>query len=507
MAVIDLLPSILLGAAPLALVWIVVWLRRSPLPPGPRSEWKNRVKPGTQPWKAYKELAKEYGPIMCTQASFGAYAFVVDTAETLVELFEKRSKIFSCRPRWVMAELYGRQNNVGLMYYGEELTRVRKVLHRGIGLQAVPQWENLFEYESLKILSDALADSANLLSSVEYNIESMVVRFTYGHDMDDEFLKLATKVSQQTGVALQPGRWMVNYIPILAYVPAWFPGAGFQKLAREGKDYYFKLTRPPYERVKEELSRGVATPSFVSHSLTDMAKHPHLGFNEQAIMSAAGSVFSAAVDTTTSTVLSFFLLAATHPEVQERAYNEIMAVVGPDRLPALQDQDSLPYINCIMKEIWRFNPPVPILTHSPIAEDKYLGYRIPKKSWVFGNVWSIMHNEAQFPEPDKFNPDRFLPVEGQPMPPDPKDFVFGLGRRLCPGMNFANALVFLTISRAIALSEIRPPRGETLLLEFTTSLISRPKPFKCVVTPRKGVPPELLAQLKPEKLKALYKTI
>lgn len=84
-------------------------------------------------------------------------------------------------------------------------------------------------------------------------------------------------------------------------------------------------------------------------------------------------------------------MAATHPEVQDKAFQEIQSVIGLDRLPRLEDQSSLPYLECLLKEILRFNPPIPVLTHSPNEEDNYLGYRIPKKSWVFGNVWYVLN--------------------------------------------------------------------------------------------------------------------
>lgn len=83
-----------------------------------------------------------------------------------------------------------------------------------------------------------------------------------------------------------------------------------------------------------------------------------------------------------------------------------------------------------------------------------------------------MHNEAEYDEPERFNPDRFMPAIDKPLPLDPRNFVFGAGRRICPGISFANSLIFLTMSRAIALFEIRPPPGEILEIEFTTGLIS-----------------------------------
>lgn len=48
-----------------------------------------------------------------------------------------------------------------------------------------------------------------------------------------------------------------------------------------------------------------------------------------------------------------------YPDVQKRAQTEIDAVVGADRLPTFLDRSSLSYINCIVQEIFRWNPAVP----------------------------------------------------------------------------------------------------------------------------------------------------
>ena len=76
----------------------------------------------------------------------------------------------------------------------------------------------------------------------------------------------------QTGIALQPGRWAVNFYPgrrwiyasspyitlielpfEVMYVPAWFPGAGFQRWARDAKAAFYNLTREPFYHVKKSL--------------------------------------------------------------------------------------------------------------------------------------------------------------------------------------------------------------------------------------------------------------
>ena len=49
-----------------------------------------------------------------------------------------------------------------------------------------------------------------------------------------------------------------------------------------------------------------------------------------------------------------------HPEIQRRAQEELDAVVGPHRLPTLQDRANLPYLGAIQKEIYRWAAIVPL---------------------------------------------------------------------------------------------------------------------------------------------------
>ena len=92
---------------------------------------------------------------------------------------------------------------------------------------------------------------------------------------------------------------------------------------------------------------------------------------------------------TLSTVQTFFLAMAAHPEVQKRAQAELDAVVGPSRLPEFEDRDSLPYICALTKELLRWRTVVPLsIPHRSMQDDEYRGYLIPKGSLVIGIAWS-----------------------------------------------------------------------------------------------------------------------
>lgn len=122
----------------------------------------------------------------------------------------------------------------------------------------------------------------------------------------------------------------------------------------------------------------------------------------------------------------------THPEVMKKAQAEIDSVVGSDRLPTFSDRYSLPYLDCVMTEVLRMGVAVPLgLPHRLMEDDVYRGMFIPKGTLVFANVWNILRDEALYPEPFEFKPERYL-VEADELTVrrrDPRQYVFGYGRR------------------------------------------------------------------------------
>ena len=76
------------------------------------------------------------------------------------------------------------------------------------------------------------------------------------------------------------------------------------------------------------------------------------------------------------------------PDVQKKAHEELMAVVGPNRLPEYEDEPSLPYIRAVAKELLRWRSVVPYgIPHRSLEDDEYRGYLIPKGSIVVSNIW------------------------------------------------------------------------------------------------------------------------
>jgi cytochrome P450 len=84
-----------------------------------------------------------------------------------------------------------------------------------------------------------------------------------------------------------------------------------------------------------------------------------------------------------------------HPEVQAKARAELDAVIGPDRLPSLKDREQLPYMNALIKEVFRCGLVVPQgLPHKARANDIHDGYLIPRGSLIMTNIWYEIQNNA-----------------------------------------------------------------------------------------------------------------
>ncbi|KAF7284079.1 hypothetical protein GWI33_022696 [Rhynchophorus ferrugineus] len=112
---------------------------------------------------------------------------------------------------------------------------------------------------------------------------------------------------------------------------------------------------------------------------------------------------------TTALTLSFILVVLGM--LYDKVLQEILEVIGPDRYPESKDLHNLQYTDRVIKETLRLFPVASIFGRY-ITKDTNLGdFVIPKYASVYFDVLYIHRNEKYWPNPLKFNPDRFLPEE------------------------------------------------------------------------------------------------
>lgn len=141
----------------------------------------------------------------------------------------------------------------------------------------------------------------------------------------------------------------------------------------------------------------------------------------------------------------------------------------------------------MLQQTLRWRPPVPLLLPHRVERDDVVdGYTIPKDSMILVNMWAITHNEDVFEGPDEFRPERFLEQDSSETLPS---YPFGLGRRMCPGDQFAMQSLMVGLSKLIWRFDIVVEEGRdpdvSIETGYTMGLVVAPKklPIKFVSRP------------------------
>ncbi|XP_063614827.1 uncharacterized protein LOC134787925 [Penaeus indicus] len=178
---------------------------------------------------------------------------------------------------------------------------------------------------------------------------------------------------------------------------------------------------------------------------------------------------------TTSAAMNWFLYAmGSHPDAQERVFEEIEAVMqGSDRAPSASDLREMKYLELCLKETLRLFPPIPMIIRE-LKEDAVISsYSIPAGTSIVVHVFRLHRDPEQFPDPEVFDPNRFLPQNS--LRRHNYAFApFSAGPRNCIGQKFS-----LLEMKAILCSILRTFRVESVVprkdLKLLAELILLPK--------------------------------
>ena len=244
-----------------------------------------------------------------------------------------------------------------------------------------------------------------------------------------------------------PDVFISTFLVLVQYVPAWFPGAAFKRQAAEWKKVNDYLHTNPFDDVVEKMKAGTAGHSVLRGLLTPDDGSEIDEEAEDVIKWVVGAVYSGGADTTVCALTTFVLAMVLYPEVQAKAQAEIDCVIGADRLPGIADRPSLPFVEAVYKETLRWHPVAPLaVPHRVTKDDHYDGYMVPAGSTIVANIWAMTRSE---PDSDLFKPERHLPG-GDHVGQDPRTYVFGFGRRICPGLHLADSEVWLGVASLLA---------------------------------------------------------
>ncbi|KAJ8474077.1 hypothetical protein ONZ51_g7462 [Trametes cubensis] len=452
--------------------------RGRPLPPGPRP-WPiigNLFDlPRFKPWHKCLAFTEKYGSVVYLQV-LGKPIIIVGDPDVANELLNRRSANTADRPRNPVVELSGQEVNFAVLPYGEWWRRHRRAFWHHFNPGVISRYLSIQREGAHKFLASVLTSPYGMKTNIYFTFQSVILKIVYGIDVvdaSDSRLAIASAALECISQAT-PGHFAVELLPFLRHVPAWFPGAGFQKELAMSKIANYRLKNDLFHEIKVAFDRGEHRPCVAANMLV-RAQESTLSFDEEEVIKHICVIaVEGSADTTGHTLEAFCLAMALYPNVQKKAQAELDQVVGPDRLPDHTDSNSLVYINAIVKEALRWHVVLPQgIPHRTIEDDELNGYFIPRGTTVMANVWAFLHDPQAYENPFDFFPERFIRDGGiDPNVRDPTDFMFGFGRRICPGRHFAIPSLFINIASLLHVFDISLPlddNGHPISIEYQES--------------------------------------
>ncbi|KZS89019.1 cytochrome P450 [Sistotremastrum niveocremeum HHB9708] len=454
--------------------------------------------PAANQWHQFSEWAKEFGPITGLRV-LGKNIVIINSFDAAAELLNKRGAIYSSRPDLPLIRDYGGWDfMLPIVPYGDAFLTQRRMLHQFFNPSATRNYHGILTKHARSLAHDLLTQTQKFQSLNRMYVGATVMLLAYGYEVkgeNDEWINNVENAVRSTVVLGTLGAHPIDIFPILGKLPYVLFGTRFAKNMANLKQAAYDVCLSPYYIVKEKALKGETKPSILTRLMEENTLPDGDIKDERFISAVTAIIYIGGADTTVAAIDSFAIAMMLHPDIQRQIQKELDTLLGGERLPTLQDRDSLPLLSATVKETIRWKPPIPLgIPHSSTEDDIYQGSFIPRNTMVIFNAWGMCHNPQEYPDPSVFNPSRFLKeiedkVSLRDDVCDPEEIIFGFGRRICPGQDFALATVWITAATLLSVYDICLPLDETgqeILpdLNYVTATVSHPKPFQCRLVPR-----------------------
>jgi cytochrome P450 len=238
------------------------------------------------------------------------------------------------------------------------------------------------------------------------------------------------------------GRWSMRRMSALVKLPLAVPTPGNVRARRA----LGRLDRHAAALIDESRARRPFVTDLIARLEAGAGAPTAPGVAPRLVRDEIMTLLLAGHETTASLLAWIWHLLARHPDAADRLRQELDTQLA-GRSPGLDDVPRLRYTRMVVNEGLRLYPPVWLLPRRSLAADDIGGYDIPAGSDVLISIYSLHRHPAFWPDPDRFDPERFAPPPGaDPHARMPAFLPFGAGPRTCVGMRLGLVEAMLAIA-------------------------------------------------------------
>ncbi|SOJ54803.1 Putative cytochrome P450 132 [Mycobacterium simulans] len=279
---------------------------------------------------------------------------------------------------------------------------------------------------------------------------------------------LATRGLRRAEKLERLGLWGLMPQPVYdALVWCTYSGVHLPPPLREMQEITLTLDRAVHSVIDQRL----AHPTDANDLLNVLLRADGGSWPRQRVRDEALTFMLAGHETTANAMSWFWYLMAVNRDVRDRMVAEVDDVLGRRR-PTADDLGKLPWTTACVQESQRYLSSVWIIAREAIDEDDIDGHHIRRGTTVVIPIHHIHHDPRWWPEPDRFDPHRFLGA-GPKTRPRSAYLPFGGGRRSCIGQSFA--LMEMVLMAAIMSQHFIFDLAPDHPVELEATLTLRPK--------------------------------
>ncbi|XP_066299833.1 cytochrome P450 2D4-like isoform X1 [Branchiostoma lanceolatum] len=497
------LPTCLLATCVCLLAYLYLQRPRN-LPPGPRG-WPIV---GNLPMLAMSaftpatltELSKQYGDVM-TIWTGRVPAIVLTGYETIRTALVKRAEDFSSRkiPPFV-ADIRGdgttkdTAKGVLMAAYGPHWKHQRKFAMMtlrdfGVGKRSL---EGKVNEEANALVQEVLSQNGQpfdlkiTMQNAVSNIICSIVfgdRFEYG---DPDFLRLIRLLNTTVEAKATIVDRLAIILPAFRHLRLTSKGEKVVKMFQTLQDFCGEQIEKHRQTFDPNDIRDFID-AFLLEQQRAEDEQARENFTDKQLQEVLIDLFMAGTETTATTIRWALLYMMINPEIQEKVHQEIDSVLGQS-LPSYAQQNLLPYTTATLAEVQRIKPIGPLSVPHATSRDTTLnGYNIPQGTRILVNLWSVHMDPQLFPEPNQFQPERFLDPDGTFVKHEAL-IPFGIGHRVCLGEQLAKMELFMLFVSLMQRFTFHLPEGApkpSMVGSYAGgTIINVPFPFELCAIPR-----------------------
>jgi cytochrome P450 len=315
-----------------------------------------------------------------------------------------------------------------LVSEGEEHTRQRRLIQPAFHRGRIACYAQIMA-EKAQAWTESQQSGAEIDLAVEMNhlTLAVVAATLFGSQVDAEARDIAESL---TVVIENFNRMLLPFWGVLRRLPM---RKNFE-LYNAHKKLDATIYRLISERRKEARDHGDLLSMLLA---AEDAENPQKRLTDVEVRDQAMTLFLAGHETTANALAWTWHLLTQNEPARARMKAEIDTVLGPDRLPGLEDVAKLPYTTAVFSEAMRIYPPVWVVGRRAL-EDVTIGeYEVPARTIVITSQYLIHRDERYWPNALEFRPERWLDENAEAARPKFAYFPFGGGGRVCIGEAFA----------------------------------------------------------------------